>query len=137
MNPVQLVVLQGVDVGDVVASCQFVVFGVYTLTTLVGVGGVACIEKGVAYAVVAAQGVAYVPQCGQFQFLGIAVVGKVVLHAACGFQGFVESVVHVLEAVAGACGCQYAECLAADADVFAETEVAAEVRQGGFLLYGK
>ena len=118
--------------GDVVASCQFVVFGVYTLTTLVGVGGIACIEKGVAYAVVA-----YVPQCGQFQFLGIAVVGKVVLHAACGFQGFVESVVHVLEAVAGACGCQYAECLVADADVFAETEVAAEVRQGGFLLYGK
>ena len=66
VNPVQLVVLQGVDVGDVVASCQFVVFGVYTLTTLVGVGGVACIEKGVAYAVVAAQGVAYVPNAASF-----------------------------------------------------------------------
>ena len=102
MMSVQLVVLQGVDVGDVVAAPQVVPFGIHTRAALVGVAGIAGIEEGIADAVVLAQGVAYGGQGSHLQRGGIFVVREVVLHVAGSLQGLVEGVVQLLCLVAEA-----------------------------------
>ena len=51
MDSVQLMVLQGVYVHDVVAAGQLVSFGISTFAALVGVDGIAGVEESVAYAV--------------------------------------------------------------------------------------
>ena len=60
VKAVQLVVLQSVDMCDVIASGQLVVFGICSLTALVSVCGITRIEESIANAVVPAQRVAYV-----------------------------------------------------------------------------
>ena len=129
MDSVQLMVLQGVYVHDVVAAGQLVSFGISTFAALVGVDGVAGVEESVAYAVAPAQGVAQVAEGGELQFLRKAVVGEVVLHGAGGLECLVEGIFHVLVAVAGAEGGEQAECLVAYNEVLAEAEVPAQFGQ--------
>ena len=129
MDSVQLMVLQGVYVHDVVAAGQLVSFGISTFAALVGVDGVAGVEESVAYAVAPAQGVAQVAEGGELQFLRKAVVGEVVLHGAGGLECLVEGIFHVLVAVAGAEGGEQAECLVAYTEVLAEAEVPAQFGQ--------
>ena len=120
MVSVQLVVLEGVDVGDVVAAPQIMPFGVHAFTALIGVAGIAGIEEGIADAVVLAQGVAHGGQGGHFQCRGVFVIGEVVLYVACGFECLVEGVVHALRLVAEAERTQHTQGL------FAYGEVASE-----------
>ena len=67
MDSVQLMVLQGVYVHDVVAAGQLVSFGISTFAALVGVDGIAGVEESVAYAVAPAQGVAQGAEGGELQ----------------------------------------------------------------------
>ena len=137
LDSVQLMVLQGVYVHDVVAAGQLVSFGISTFAALVGVDGIAGVEESVAYAVAPAQGVAQVAEGGELQFLRKAVVGEVVLHGASGFECLVEGIFHVLVAVAGAEGGKQAECLVAYTEVLAETEVSTQFGQRALLAGGK
>ena len=130
MQPVQLVVLQRVYVGYVVASYELVSFGILALTALVCVFGVACVEEGVSHAVVLPQCEAGGGQGCQFQCGGVLVITEVVLHASGGLKRLVEGIVRHLAFVAYAERCQQAEGLFPDGDVLACPYVARELRQG-------
>lgn len=130
MVSVQLMVLEGIDVGDVVASPQIMPFGVHAFAALIGVAGIAGIEEGIADAVVLAQGVAHGGQGGHFQGRGVFVIGEVVLYVARGFECLVEGVVHALRLVAEAERTQYTQGLFAHGEVASEAQVTAEFGQG-------
>ena len=135
VHPVQLVVLQGIDVCDVVAADEPVVFGVHAFAALVGVAGVACIEEGVADAVFLAQGDACRGECRYLQRGGVFVVIEVILYVACGLHRFIESIVQDFRFVAEAERAQQAECLVADGDVAPDADVSTKFGQGSFTFH--
>ena len=90
----ELMILQSVDMGDVIAANQFVPLVVYAFPALIAVIGVAGEEERVANAVVFAKSHAQRSQGGHVQRAGILIVIEVALRIAAGFHGFIESVLY-------------------------------------------
>ena len=98
---VDLVVLQSVDVGNVVAAYQVMPFGIDARTKLISIGETSAVEKRIAYLMAFAKRVSEVSQCRDILFGRIAVVFKLIEYVARGFQCFEIRIGHVLLLVAG------------------------------------